>query len=85
MVYYVTHGHHGKLKKKAGLTLTEEVTTSVHTTTRDGVDMRDESRSKVSSLSEADGGSRGGRSRGYQGIPGMSQNHHNLTNKLELN
>ena len=53
--------------------MTEEETTSVHTTTRDGVDMRDESRSKVSSLSEADGGSRGGSSRGYQGIPGMSQ------------
>ena len=42
LVYYVTHGPDGpgsKLKKKK-LTLTEEVTTSVHTTTRDGVDMR---------------------------------------------
>ena len=48
------------------LTLTEEVTTSVHTTTRDGVDMRGEGgcereeegeQSKVNSLS---GGLRGG-------------------------
>ena len=51
---------------RPGLTLTEEVTTSVHTTTRDGVDMRREGgcereeegeQSKVNSLS---GGLRGG-------------------------